>query len=382
MTSFLGVPVRIREQGLRQPLPHREGRRRRLHRRRTRRSWSRSPPRPASPSRTPGCYEEAARRQRWLAATAEITALLTAAIGADDALQAIADRAREVAGADVAWIVTGAGRDASLMRTSSRGSRRTRTRCARSLWSIRWPGAVVGTGRSGRGRGHRRPTRGPSMSPQVLGWPSLGPAVVVPLGSGRAGRRRARPGVAAGNAPSSTPPCRPGAAGQLRRAGDPGPPGRRGRARTSSGWRCSRTATGSAATCTTWSSSGCSRSAWRCRATAAAWPIPTGGRAARRRRSTTSTRRSRTSAGRSSRSGQHGRLADIQAEVTRLVDRAAGTLKFRPTLQFEGPVRTLVGGDVAPDVLAVLGEALSNASRHAGAPVGRRAAQRRRARSC
>ena len=58
---------------------------------------------------------------------------------------------------------------------------------------------------------------------------------------------------------------------------------------------------------------------------------------------------------------------DIQAEVTRLVDRAAGTLKFRPTLQFEGPVRTLVGGDLAPDVLAVLGEALSNASRHAEA---------------
>ena len=58
---------------------------------------------------------------------------------------------------------------------------------------------------------------------------------------------------------------------------------------------------------------------------------------------------------------------DIQAEVTRLVDRAAGTLKFRPSLRFEGPVRTLVTGDLAPDVLAVLGEALSNASRHAEA---------------
>jgi signal transduction histidine kinase len=58
---------------------------------------------------------------------------------------------------------------------------------------------------------------------------------------------------------------------------------------------------------------------------------------------------------------------DIQVEVTRLVDRAAGTLKFRPTLRFEGPVRTLVGGDLAPEVLAVLGEALSNASRHADA---------------
>ncbi|MET0526009.1 MAG: GAF domain-containing protein [Nocardioides sp.] len=58
---------------------------------------------------------------------------------------------------------------------------------------------------------------------------------------------------------------------------------------------------------------------------------------------------------------------DVQTEVTRLVDRAAGTLGFRPTLLLEGPVRTLVDGDLAPDLLAVLGEALSNASRHADA---------------
>ena len=53
--------------------------------------------------------------------------------------------------------------------------------------------------------------------------------------------------------------------------------------------------------------------------------------------------------------------------MTRLVDRAAATLKFRPTLTIEGPVRTLVPPQVAPDLLAVLGEALSNASRHADA---------------
>lgn len=58
---------------------------------------------------------------------------------------------------------------------------------------------------------------------------------------------------------------------------------------------------------------------------------------------------------------------DVQAEVTRLVDRAAATLKFRPSLRFEGPVRTLVTPEVAPDLLAVLAEALSNASRHAEA---------------
>jgi signal transduction histidine kinase len=58
---------------------------------------------------------------------------------------------------------------------------------------------------------------------------------------------------------------------------------------------------------------------------------------------------------------------DVQAEVTRLVDRAAATLKFRPSLSFEGPVRTLVPDEVVPDLLAVLAEGLSNASRHAEA---------------
>jgi signal transduction histidine kinase len=59
--------------------------------------------------------------------------------------------------------------------------------------------------------------------------------------------------------------------------------------------------------------------------------------------------------------------ADIQTEVTHLVDRAASTLKFRPTLEIEGPVRTTVTDDVAPHLLAVLGEVLSNATRHSGA---------------
>ncbi len=58
---------------------------------------------------------------------------------------------------------------------------------------------------------------------------------------------------------------------------------------------------------------------------------------------------------------------DIQSEVTRMVDRAGSTLKFRPSLSFSGPVRSCVDADLASDLLAVLGEALSNASRHAEA---------------
>ena len=59
--------------------------------------------------------------------------------------------------------------------------------------------------------------------------------------------------------------------------------------------------------------------------------------------------------------------ADIQTEVTKIVDRAAATMKFRPSLRLEGPVRSLVSAEVAPDLIAVLGELLSNASRHAQA---------------
>lgn len=58
---------------------------------------------------------------------------------------------------------------------------------------------------------------------------------------------------------------------------------------------------------------------------------------------------------------------DLQSEITALVKRAASSLKVRPSLAFEGPVRLRVGTDLVPDALAVLTEALSNAGRHAQA---------------
>lgn len=58
---------------------------------------------------------------------------------------------------------------------------------------------------------------------------------------------------------------------------------------------------------------------------------------------------------------------DLQSEVTALVKRAARSLKVRPSLAFEGPVRLAVAPDLVPDALAVLTEALSNAGRHAQA---------------
>jgi signal transduction histidine kinase len=50
-------------------------------------------------------YEEAARRQRWLEAAAEITAALLGEVTREEALQLVADRAREVSDADVAMVV-------------------------------------------------------------------------------------------------------------------------------------------------------------------------------------------------------------------------------------------------------------------------------------
>jgi signal transduction histidine kinase len=50
-------------------------------------------------------YEEAARRQRWLEAAAEITAALLGEVRQDQALALVANRAREVADADVAAVL-------------------------------------------------------------------------------------------------------------------------------------------------------------------------------------------------------------------------------------------------------------------------------------
>lgn len=61
--------------------------------------------------------------------------------------------------------------------------------------------------------------------------------------------------------------------------------------------------------------------------------------------------------------GHHGH--DLRRSVEEVVERAAATLKFRPRLHVEGPVRLTVGEEVGADVLAVLTEALSNVARHA-----------------
>jgi signal transduction histidine kinase len=307
-------------------------------------------------------YDEASRRQRWLAATAEITALLTAGRSGLNELQTIADRAREVAGADVAWILTGQDRASLNLRAISGVEAdpdvMRQLHLERSL-----AGVVVETGALVAVEDIATDPRALDVS-EIFGWPSLGPAVVVPLRSGEQvdgalalawSRERAEeyytldPALPAGFAEHATLVL------QIVRARED----RQRLEMLEDRDRIGRElhdvviqrlfAVGLGL-------QGTSRLVDR---------ADVAGRLDQAVDDLDATIKDirRSIFALTSTDASH----DIQAEVTRLVDRAAGTLKFRPTLRFEGPVRSLVSGDLAPDVLAVLGEALSNASRHADA---------------
>ncbi|NBE85053.1 sensor histidine kinase [Micromonospora rubida] len=59
--------------------------------------------------------------------------------------------------------------------------------------------------------------------------------------------------------------------------------------------------------------------------------------------------------------------AALRTEIREAVDVAAGSLGFRPTLELTGPIDSAVPEPIRPDLTAVLREALSNAVRHAEA---------------
>jgi len=72
--------------------------------------------------------------------------------------------------------------------------------------------------------------------------------------------------------------------------------------------------------------------------------------------------------------------AALRTEIRDTVDAAAASLGFRPTLELTGPIDSAVPDALRPDLLAVLQEALSNVVRHAragGATVGVRVDGRR-----
>jgi signal transduction histidine kinase len=59
--------------------------------------------------------------------------------------------------------------------------------------------------------------------------------------------------------------------------------------------------------------------------------------------------------------------SSLRARVLALCADSARALGFEPAVHFSGPIDTVVGGDVASELLATLREALANVARHAGA---------------
>ena len=327
--------------GLRQPLPDREARRRRLHRSTTRRSWSRSRPRPASPSRTPGSTRRRVRREQWLAATAEHHGCCSrthTGRGGTRSCRGPGPRRSPRPTRRGSW--SGTAPISSRSRAVSGPTGRPWTDARGLSLDKSLVGEVLRTGQSLiDGRHARRPAcpdDGPH--PRLAGHrPDGGRAAAqLPRASWArwpwAGPRRA----------SRLPRVGHAAPGQLRRAGSPGAAGGALPRGASSGSRSSRTATASDATCTTWSSSGCSPIGLSLQSVSGSSTC---------RRSASASRRAVDDLDATIKDirrtifalGSSESDADLQSEVTRLVDRAASTLSFGPRCAFEGPVRTLVG---------------------------------------
>ena len=249
--------------GLRQPLPDREGRRHRLHRggrgdRGRARRCGRRRHRERATLRGVRAATAMARRPRPRSPPSS-----PASAPEDDALQLIADRAREVADADVAWVVAGQNPQELTLRVVSGVD--VDIDVLRDAPDGALAVAEVADDEQ------RHVGAGPDRRPEVD--PGVGRAGVAAPRARRRGparrghERRAGPRLDAATTPTpiatSGSCCRP--ASRSRSASRCSSPGA---GATSSDSRCSRIATGSVATCTTSSSSGCSRWASRLQGTA------------------------------------------------------------------------------------------------------------------
>ena len=306
-------------------------------------------------------YEEAGRREEWLAATAEITGLLSRSGAIDEAVQVVADRARHVAAADVAWLVVGTPDNLALRAVS--GPPLTLQDLQGVSLQKSLSAEVIRSGEPISTEDMTQDRRALTLD-HLPGWPTIGPAIVVPLKN----RSEVAGALALGWTMThsyeyhAVDPRLPASfaeqaalALQVVRSRDAEQRlllfedrDRIGRdlhdlviqrlfAVGLSLQSVSGVAEGSQV---------------RQRIESAVDDLDA---------TIKDIRRSIFALG----SGEAA--ADIQSEVTRLVDRAAVTLKFRPSLEIQGPVRSVVSEDVAPHLLAVLGEVLSNATRHSGA---------------
>lgn len=308
-------------------------------------------------------YEEAEGRRAWLAATAEIAALLSADTPVGEALQVVADRARSLARADVAWVVTGSTAGELRLEVVSGApvdleamqALPMRSSLASLVIDSGEPLTVLDLGTDPR-----------AVDPSsIAGWPQLGPVIVLPLMSGTQaegvlslawtpehadGFHRVDPDLPASFAEQAA------LALQLARSRED----RQRLALYEDRDRIARDlhdlviqrlfAVGMGLQATAKQPDLDDRV--RGRLTDAIDELDDTIKDIRRTIFAL---------------GSLGADANLQTEVETLVERAGAVMKLNPKLRLVGPVRSTVPHEVVPDLLAVLGEALTNVARHAHA---------------
>lgn len=309
-------------------------------------------------------HAETRRRERWLAATAEITARLLEQTSELDALQLIADRARELAGASAGWVISGLDADHLELRVIS--GVEVDIEYLRTLpldGSV--ARSVLRTGEPLRLddlAGDQRVTRhGP-----IPGWPVLGPGIVVPLLA-----EGARGALGLGWAPEdrarfdrleSALPANFAQQASLALKVSQAQADQRQLAVLRDRERIGRDL----------------HDVVIQRLFAVGLGLESLGRlpADQHAQRIDDAVDQIDETIRDLRSAIHqlrgaGQSRDLQEQVCDVVAWSEPVLGFRPQLRFTGPVRTGVPETVVPDLLAVLTEAISNVGRHAGARVVR-----------
>lgn len=307
-------------------------------------------------------YEEAEQRQQWLSATAEISGVLADPACRESALQIVADRARSVAGADLAWVVT--GRDPEALALAVVSGVEADPEALRAVPMSKSLSARVVQEKTALTVADLGTEPGAVDPAFELGLPRVGPAIVVPLGAG---------GDVEGSLALAWHPQNAARADLV----DPELPASFAEQATLA-LQLARAREDQQRLVLFEDRDRIGRDLHDLviqRLFALGLGLESLGRSTS---DPTATARLATAVDDLDETikdirrtifalGSLAESTDLQTEVTRLVDRAATTLKFRPTLRIEGAVRTLVPDHVAPDLLAVLGESLSNASRHAEA---------------
>jgi two-component system, NarL family, sensor histidine kinase DevS len=127
-------------------------------------------------------YEQTTRRERWLEAAAEITAALLGPVSRQEALQLVAERAREVAGADVTMVMLPALDEPRLVTEVVAGADPAFALGSTVPLAGTIPGTVVATGSmlvvDALMKDERHAAGGFVLPPH---WPELGPVVALPL---------------------------------------------------------------------------------------------------------------------------------------------------------------------------------------------------------